>query len=261
MSEEIEMKSQVVAIEDAPINDAAAWGAAAPADAIVKEESFTKITIKNGNLRFDDTVLGNDVKFVVVADRIERAYFSGSYDPKETSAPECFAIGMTEVGLSPHENSSDKQHDSCETCPMNQWGSGDGGEGKACKERRRLALAPPPGDRPLNGLEALIGMTLPPTNLKYFRKYKTTLNSIHQRQMFSVVTSFKVIEEGTWEVVEPSLAGGLSQENIAGVVKLIERSKEMLDQPYQPKEAGATKKPKSDDAPITGSRRKLNARA
>ena len=34
------------------------------------------------------------------------------------------------------------QHDSCKGCPKNEWGSADQGRGKACQNRRRLALIP-----------------------------------------------------------------------------------------------------------------------
>ena len=57
---------------------------------------------------------------------------------------------------------------SCETCPLNQMGSGEGGKGKACKNMERLFILTPGRFLPLS-------LSLPPTSLQGWRTYKTML--------------------------------------------------------------------------------------
>lgn len=54
----------------------------------------------------------------------------------------------------------------CDRCPLNQWGSGKQGRGKACKEMRRLLLIPAGQNFP-----ALL--SLPPTSVANWDNYAT----------------------------------------------------------------------------------------
>lgn len=69
----------------------------------------------------------------------------------------------------------------CGGCPLNQFGSGEGGLGKACKNMKNLYLLRS-GDR----LPLLL--SLPPTSLKGFRQYANTLR-LGGRGLSAVVTS------------------------------------------------------------------------
>lgn len=74
----------------------------------------------------------------------------------------------------------------CDTCPMNQMGSGEGGKGKACKNMERLFILMPGGFLPLS-------LSLPPTSLKAWRTYKTMLVSKSKRvcDVFTKITLTK----------------------------------------------------------------------
>lgn len=56
----------------------------------------------------------------------------------------------------------------CEHCPHNQFGSGEGGRGKACKNMFRLYLLLE------NGIFPIV-LTLPPTSLGAWKTYRTSL--------------------------------------------------------------------------------------
>ena len=58
--------------------------------------------------------------------------------------PGSFAVGVNPKQMTPTDNSPNKQADSCQGCPMNEFGSS--GEGKACKNGRLLAVLPPDAD-------------------------------------------------------------------------------------------------------------------
>ena len=56
----------------------------------------------------------------------------------------------------------------CKDCAYNQWGSGEGEKGKACKEKRRLFLL-------LEGNVIPVLFTLPTTSIPVFAQYATRL--------------------------------------------------------------------------------------
>lgn len=81
-------------------------------------------------------VKGDAVTCVILHPGFERAYFPDEFDPKRTVPPACYSFDNE----APHEMAADPQADTCESCPMNEWGSADRGRGKACKEGLRCAI-------------------------------------------------------------------------------------------------------------------------
>ena len=72
----------------------------------------------------------------------------------------------------------------CENCPSNQWGSGNGTRrGKACKNMRRLYILVEGSDMP-------VVMTLPPTSIAGWEKYKSAVLGVRRQTPKEVVTEF-----------------------------------------------------------------------
>lgn len=90
----------------------------------------------------DGTATPGPFQGVVVDFVATRDYYKGAFNKDNPEPPACFAISPQPKGMVPSDRSPEKQSDSCESCPHNQWGS-DGGRGKACKEGRKLAVLPP----------------------------------------------------------------------------------------------------------------------
>ena len=105
-----------------------------------------KIQIKAQSKQFalPDGQLTNELELVIVDFVTVYQFYQGKYDPKNIVPAACFAIGEIPTQLVPSNNSPDKQSDSCSGCPNNQFGSD--GDGKACKNMRRLAVLPPDAD-------------------------------------------------------------------------------------------------------------------
>lgn len=104
-------------------------------------QSSTRISTKGGVLKYHDTPLkDNQVTCIILAGLIENAYYDGPYDPNNPKAPVCFAFSEDGDGMAPHEKAHDPQHETCDGCPRNEWGSASVGRGKACKNIRRLGL-------------------------------------------------------------------------------------------------------------------------
>ena len=133
-----------------------------------------------------DTISG------VIVDFIARSrYYVGEFDKDDVVPPNCFAIDfVTHDALVPSDNSPDKQHDDCRSCPMAQWGSAKNGtgKGKACKNEYVLALLAPSGEGPL------MTLTLSATALKPFDKYVRDLSRDFKAAPYAFLTEFYMDE-------------------------------------------------------------------
>jgi len=95
------------------------------------------ISFKGGQLIVDGMpVPGGEAEVIVLANQGERSYYPGDFDPSKPQVPACYSFD----GEAPHPQASDPQHDTCEGCPQNEWGSKR--RGKACREGTRVALLP-----------------------------------------------------------------------------------------------------------------------
>lgn len=97
-------------------------------------------------------------------------YYEGKFDPKNIKPPVCAALAIRQDELKPLDTAPKPQHEDCDSCPQNQWGS-DGGKGRACKNQRLLALLP--ADNPEAGPLGLLKVS--PTGIKHFDKYVNTI--------------------------------------------------------------------------------------
>jgi hypothetical protein len=127
---------------------------------------------------------------VVVLDFIWfMAHYPGVYNSASPQQPNCFAMGRDKPDsglLKPHESVKKPLAKSCteKACPMNKWKSSPTGNGKACKNQRRLIVVPP------NFTEETEPMTMyvSPGGLKNFDAYVTRLNNEHGILPFQAIT-------------------------------------------------------------------------
>jgi hypothetical protein len=166
---------------------------------------------------------GNKMNVVVLDHIICYADYEGEYDPKNPQAPRCFAFGRDEKTLVPHEKSAEKQNDDCKSCPMNEWASADRGEGKHCKNSRRLALIPQ-GDLENIGDAEVAFISVPVTSVKAWAGYVRQTAEVLKRPPLGVITeiSLKPQKEGGFkmefkliESVEDSDIGALLEKSKA----------------------------------------------
>ncbi len=111
--------------------------------ALAKKSRLKRIVAKNGILRRlangeDIGKLKSPLRVVIVnaAVNISRTFYAKSYDPNaEATAPDCWSPD----GRKPDASVKAPQGKTCETCPKNIAGSGQGGT-KACRYGRRIAV-------------------------------------------------------------------------------------------------------------------------
>lgn len=124
-----------------------------------------KIQLKGKKFKLPDGSESDILNVVIVDFMAVNNFYEGTYDPNNISPPACFAIGQNVAQMVPSDNSPVKQSDACASCPMNQFGSA--GNGKACKNQRRLAVLPPDADADT----PLWVLDVSPTGLKSFDGY------------------------------------------------------------------------------------------
>lgn len=108
-------------------------------------------SMQAGVLQFDEVPLpGNQMAVIIPSWCLENVFYDSAYDPNNRTPPLCFAFCKNpdekdEMGPDPAHLEDDvfeQQSDLCKDCDQNQWGSARQGRGKACSNRRRLAVLP-----------------------------------------------------------------------------------------------------------------------
>lgn len=127
--------------------------------------SAVRIT-QDKKFKFPDGTEDTKFSAVIVDFTTTRKFYPGAFDPNNITPPACFAISQQPKGMIPSVNSPEKQAESCDTCPNNQWGSA--GAGKACKEGRKLAILPPLEEGEDPAQLPIWTMEISPTGIKPF---------------------------------------------------------------------------------------------
>lgn len=147
-----------------------------------------RIRMSNKGFRTPDGMEGDELEVVIVDFTSTNLFYDSPYDRDNPQSAACFAIGAEPTLMVPSPNSPVKQAETCAACPNNQFGSADNGKGKACKNMRMLALMPstalddPDEDAPI------WTMSVPPTSLKAFDGYVSSLANKHRKIPIGVVT-------------------------------------------------------------------------
>ena len=134
----------------------------------ITERDLDRITVPlGGGLNWTvPTLEGEDstkeIEGIIVYQTSPKAYWTTGMEAGGNAPPDCSSldgdIGYGEPG------------GVCGICPLNQWGSAEGGVGKACKEKRMLFILRP------NALLPIV-VQAPTTSLETVRKYLWRLTS------------------------------------------------------------------------------------
>ena len=126
----------------------------------------------------------NDFVGQIVHVQPRRSYWKKSYE--ETGGgelPDCWSIDA----LKPHKTSESMQAEACSECPQRVWKSAQKGEGQACRDVRWMWILLP--DRPIPAI-----LVIPPTSLRRWSEYNTTVQQAGLFRPLAVWTKFAVEE-------------------------------------------------------------------
>lgn len=157
---------------------------------------------------------------VVILDFVARnVYYEGAYDADSIQPPNCFAQGFAKNGgapqsdmLVPNPQAQDIQAASCAVCPLNAFKTGRNGKGKACQNRRILAVLPPDSTKPEDDLWLL---NLSPSSLQDFDNYVDALRTLHGLPPVAFVTELRLKPAGASVAVTFEAASVKPNANIA----------------------------------------------
>jgi len=229
-------------------------------------------SMRAGVLKFDDVALpGNQIACVILHSIYENVYYADKFDPDNKTPPTCFAFhdADDEDEMQPHsivdeEDCFERQNDVCDGCPMNEWGSADKGKGKACSNRRRLAIIPAGtyvSQGKNKGLELkmfedakpfrdadLAYMKLPVTSVKHYSQFVREISEQLDRPTWGVFANITVEPHEKYQVaVGFELIDEIPDELMDVIYKRHIEAKEAIAFPYRPpsEEDEAEAKPKA----------------
>lgn len=140
----------------------------------VEAPSSNKIGLKNKQF----SIPGKDpqagpITGVIIDFTTKHVLYRDSFNEQNPSPAICWAIGNNIKTLAPSPMASEPQSTDCASCPKNQYGTASNGKGKACQNRRVLAVLPPDG----NHETPLLTIEVSPGGLKNFDDYIWKLGS------------------------------------------------------------------------------------
>lgn len=185
------------------------------------------LSIKGGLFSLSDQAIGDQLVVCVLNSIYENNYFAGVYKEGVPASPTCYAYGRPGEEMAPHVSMAEHpdhfipQAETCKECPMNEFGSAAVGEGKACKNRVRLALIPageytpkpksrdfdldlydgstPEGVDHFKNADALV-LKIPPTSMKNWNEYVSKLAALGQPP-FGVATRIYLERHPKYQVL------------------------------------------------------------
>jgi len=201
-----------------------------------QEESKTSggpiatLSTKDKRFSLGDDDLGSEIDVIVADNAFEHAYYDRPYDEDKPSPPACFAIGKVEKDLKPHPDSPKPQHSNCKEWPWNEFESALVGKGKACKNKRRLALFAY-GDEGLS-TEQMVILPIAPTGLKNFAVYAKGVAAKLKRPTYSVVTTMGFSDKKSYPIVTHKMHSVLEKDDVAEVFKHKSLVEDILLEPF-----------------------------
>ena len=171
---------------------AAALNSGAATGTISGGVSVNKLSLKGSKFRL--VVGGEEVKvlesnsldlvFLRVNEHLSKAFYAKAWKPgQDAEAPDC----ASDNGVTPRNDSKNKQSGACAGCPQNEWGSyinpQTGTKSRACADAKRVAVVAP------SQLEAgdAYQLTIPAASMKDFGALMNSLNALSPAVAYNAV--------------------------------------------------------------------------
>jgi hypothetical protein len=195
------------------------------------------IRMAGGVLTYQNAEIpGNKLNCVILNHVMENAMYDGPYDSENPQPPVCFAFGVDEDDMAPHENSSQPQNAKCKGCPKNEFGSADTGRGKACKNVRRLQLISESDLEDVPNAE-LAYVKLPVTSVKAWAGYVRQLAEVYTAPPLAFVTTIGTVRDAKTQFkVTFTMKEKVDKAKIGALLELRKTKETELYTPYSKQE-------------------------
>jgi hypothetical protein len=183
----------------------------------------------NGNRSFilPEGGEATEIEGVIVDFYSANMFYDRPFDKDQPAAPACFAMGEIPSTLAPPAEVPDRQADSCATCPNNQFGSADNGKGKACRNKRILAILP----EDANDESEIITLEVPPGSVQKFDGYVAGLAAKHKTVPVGVVTKITLDQAQQYFSPRFDVVRPLQGEELAPFMTRREEARQLVSQP------------------------------
>jgi hypothetical protein len=167
-------------------------------------------SLRGGILSLNDIAMPDNQIVVSVLDSLhENVYYDKAFDADVLSPPKCFAFARDERDLKPDDvvfALKQEENPTCKDCPKNEWGSANIGRGKACSNRRRIAmLAIGEADRQGHLTQVydaqhvrtspIALMKIPVMSVKPFASFVQQVSNVYKRPPWAVIALLKVVPD------------------------------------------------------------------
>lgn len=189
------------------------------------------IGIRNAKFTYKNELIGKTLEVAVVDYIHTNSYYDDIFDPENPAPPACMAISVTGEEMAPLSNSPRLQHETCDGCEHNAWGSADRGRGKACSEQYKLAIIQPQTGEDYSTADMAI-LTLPPTSRPNWTAYVKDINDKLQRPPYGVLTEFGFESKAEWPILEPTFVKKVgSVKDLNDIIARRNEARELLTTP------------------------------
>jgi hypothetical protein len=194
-----------------------------------KQATGDVISIKGGKFSIAGKVIGQEMDCIILGYSFQNTWYDKPYSEGEVNVPACFAIGYDEDTLEPHATSPIKQHDQCDGCDLNEYGSGTG-NGKACTNRRCIALV----HESQAGEPEIKILRIPPTSLTNWKHFVNDAEA-HDLELVQCAVTVSFDPEST--AVSPPLLFDFKSEItneklLQSLVQVMPQAQRMIEQPF-----------------------------
>jgi hypothetical protein len=210
------------------------------------------ISLKSGVMSYGGMpVQGNKCDVVALESVHENAYYPDKYGTTDNTSPACYAFSINgDENMAPHPEAEFPQSKTCKTCKHNVFGSADNGrgKGKACSNRRRIAVIPA---AECNTAEAIMAAPVaylrpPPTSVRNWAAYVQNVLLKTEMPLFAQITNVALVPDPKTQI--KLLFNHVGTVNDDALLEALYRraaaEATLIDFPY-PKSAGGAEPPKA----------------
>ena len=207
--------------------------------AAVERPSTTNISVRGGYMTLNGVAVPNsELDCVIIASVFENQYYDPTkpFDPDNLQNPICFAQSLSGEEMVPDPKGVSVQAATCTECQWMQWKSDPiRKKGKACKEKRKLALLPASQmkDGGIKKAELAV-LSLAVTSTKNWSNYVNQLRDEHSRPPFAMLTTVRSRPHPRYQLeVSFELKGFVEEKYLTEIMARIKPAQDIMMQPYE----------------------------
>ncbi len=183
------------------------------------------ISIRGGVFKYQGAE-SDEIQCIVVDHVFINQWFDAPFQPDALNVPACFSISEGGKDMEPHEDSPVVQNEDCDTCWANEFGTDDRGRGKACSNRRLLAVLTLDSLQEEDPEIALLGV--PPASTGNWASYVSKRARLEGLPPLAYVTRMHFTEDEEYPKIRFEEVSRVPDEYIPGLIEKRQEVRSLL---------------------------------